>query len=96
LVFGLLERVQAQGAALTVTEVDITQHPDIVQQHGILATPAVAIDGQLEFSGVPSERQLLARLRARGLVLADTPEPEASPPGFLGRLHGLFRGNFGG
>lgn len=91
MVFGLLERVKAQGAALTVTEVDITQHPDMVQQYGMLATPAVAIDGRLAFSGVPSERQLLARLRERGLVLADTPAPEAVPRGLLGRLRGLFK-----
>jgi predicted thioredoxin/glutaredoxin len=90
-VFELLERIKAQGAALTVTEVDITQHPDLVQQYGILATPAVAIDGRLECSGSPSERQLLARLRERGLVLADTPAPEAVPRGLLGRLRGLFR-----
>lgn len=91
MVFGLLERVKAQGAALTVTEVDITAHPEIVQQYGILATPAVAIDGRLEFSGVPTARQLRARLQERGLVLIDTSAPDTAPPGLLDRLRRLFR-----
>lgn len=91
MVFALLERVQAQGAALTVTEVDIMAHSEIVQQYGILATPAIAINGRQEFSGVPPERQLLARLRERGLALADTSVPVAAPQGLLGRLRRLFR-----
>jgi hypothetical protein len=91
LVFGLLERAKARGAAITVTEVDITEHPDIVQQYGMLATPAIAIDGRLEFVGVPTEREFLARLHEKGLSLADRPEPAAAPPGLLGRLRRLFR-----
>ena len=91
MVFGLLEKVKVQGTALTVTEVDITVHPELVQQHRILATPAIVMDGRLEFRGVPTARQLLARLRERGLALADTFEAEATPRGLLGRLRRRFR-----
>ena len=33
-------------------------------QYRVMATPAIAINGKLEFTGVPREEALLARLRA--------------------------------
>lgn len=76
---------------MTVTEVDITERPDAVHQYGLRATPAVVINGRLEFVGVPTERELLARLRDRGLSHVEMPAPEVAPRGLPGRLRGLFR-----
>lgn len=91
MVFGLLERVKARDVAITVTEVDITERPDAVLQYGLRATPAMAINGRLEFVGVPTEREFLARLRERGLSGVEMPALEAAPRGLLGRWRGLFR-----
>ena len=35
-------------------------------KYRVLSTPAIAINGKLEFLGVPSESALLASLRAAG------------------------------
>ncbi len=51
---------------LELEEVDVTQRPDVAVRYGVLSTPAIAINGRLEFHGVPSEDALLARLRAAG------------------------------
>jgi hypothetical protein len=49
---------------LELREVDITQRPDVAVGYGVLSTPAIAINGRLEFQGVPREEAFLARLRA--------------------------------
>ncbi len=33
-------------------------------KYGVMATPAIAVNGRLEFTGVPREDALRARLRA--------------------------------
>ena len=38
-----------------MVEVDITQHPETAVKYRIMATPAIAINGKLEFTGVPKE-----------------------------------------
>jgi len=36
----------------------------VAVKYGVMSTPAIAINGRLEFSGVPREAALRARLRA--------------------------------
>jgi protein-disulfide isomerase len=36
----------------------------VAVKYGVMATPAIAINGRLEFRGVPRADALLARLRA--------------------------------
>jgi hypothetical protein len=48
---------------LELEEVDITERPDVAVRYGVLATPAIAINGRLEFTTVPGEDALRARLR---------------------------------
>ncbi len=51
-----------------VEEIDIAAHPAVAVKYGVMATPALAINGKLEFTGVPREDALLARLRSVGGV----------------------------
>jgi len=50
------------------TEIDITEHPEVAVKYRVMSTPAIAINGKLEFMGVPKEedlrRQLLAASQA--------------------------------
>ena len=43
---------------------DITQRPEVAVKYRVMATPAIAINGRLEFRSVPREDVLLARLRS--------------------------------
>lgn len=44
----------------------MTEHPGLALKYRVVATPAIAIDGRLEFVGVPREDALRARLHAAG------------------------------
>lgn len=46
-------------------EVDILQEMDYAVQLGVLSTPAIAVDGKLEFTGLTSEKKLRIYLRAK-------------------------------
>jgi protein-disulfide isomerase len=50
--------------ALEVVERNLVQHPELGPRYGVVATPAIVINGRLEFSGVPRARALLDRLEA--------------------------------
>ena len=43
---------------------DITEHPELALKYRLMATPAIVINGKLEFVGVPAEATLRARLLA--------------------------------
>ena len=60
----LIQDASAGLEGLRFDEIDVTQHPEVAVKYGVMATPAIAIDGRLEFSGVPREDALRARLRA--------------------------------
>jgi hypothetical protein len=64
LVAKLVDEARAEFADLSVEEIDVAEHPDVAVKYGVMATPAIAINGRLEFRGVPREGTLLARLRA--------------------------------
>ena len=60
----LIQEASADLEGLQLDEVDITERPEVAVKYGVMATPAIAINGRLEFSGVPREDALRARLRA--------------------------------
>lgn len=60
----LIEQARTEIPDLHFEEVDITEHPDVAVRYRVMATPAIAINGRIEFSGVPREDALLARLRS--------------------------------
>jgi len=66
LVAGLIDRARSTLPELQLEEVDITEHPEVAVKYRVMSTPAIAINGKLEFLGVPGEGALLARLRAAG------------------------------
>jgi len=45
-------------------EVNILDEMEYAVELGVLSTPAIAIDGELVFTGLPSQKKLLNRLNA--------------------------------
>ncbi len=59
----MIEKVKSQLLEARLIEVDITQQPEVAVKYRVMATPAIAINGKLEFTGVPTEAALLNRLK---------------------------------
>jgi thioredoxin-like negative regulator of GroEL len=64
LVARLIHEASAELGSVQLDEVDISEHPDVAVKYGVMATPAIAVNGRLESTGMPSEDALRARLRA--------------------------------
>jgi len=62
LVAGLIEKVRGEIPDIRLVEVDITQHPEVAVKHLVMSTPAIVINGKLEFAGVPMEGALRDRI----------------------------------
>ena len=56
-----------------VEEVDVVANPTVAVKYRVMATPAIAIDGKLEFTGVPREEALRAKLLAAAARERDSP-----------------------
>lgn len=61
----MVREVQARLPGIAVTEIDLATHPDAAVRYRVMAAPAVAINGRLEFAGTPSAAALRERLEAR-------------------------------
>lgn len=59
-----VENAKARFPDLEMREWDLLEHPELAPRYGVMATPAIVINGRLEFSGVPKERAFLERLEA--------------------------------
>lgn len=59
-----MDEAREQFPDLQVEEIDIAERPEVAVRYAVMAAPAIAINGRLEFSGVPREDALRARLRA--------------------------------
>jgi hypothetical protein len=66
LVARLIEEARSSLPDLELEEVDITERPEVAVKYRIMSTPAIAINGKLEFLGIPAARALLDRLREAG------------------------------
>ncbi len=60
----LIEKAKAEVPEIHVEEIDVAANPAVAVKYRVMSTPAIAINGKLEFTGVPREDALLARLRA--------------------------------
>lgn len=60
----LKEAAQSLGEVLW-EEVDIARNPARAVDLGVVATPAVVVDGDLEFSSPPTSQQLIEAVKAR-------------------------------
>jgi protein-disulfide isomerase len=49
---------------VALEEIDVAANPAVAVKYRVMATPTIAIDGTLEFTGVPREEALRARLEA--------------------------------
>jgi len=59
----LIERiVKEENLKCTIEEIDILDHPELVQKYKIMTSPAIIIDGKLVLSGKPSLDELRAVL----------------------------------
>ena len=45
-----------------IEEIDIIQHPEMLQKYQLLTSPGIVIDGKLAFTGMPSESKLKQKL----------------------------------
>lgn len=61
---GLLERAKGEFPEISFHEIDLTEHPEVAVKYGVMATPALVINGRLEFTGVPKEKRLRERIEA--------------------------------
>ena len=61
----IIDNLKAEFPEVRFTEIDISQHPEIAVKYRIMATPAIAINGKLEFLGAPKESELRGRLLSR-------------------------------
>ncbi len=64
MVTALIEKTKAQLPDIHVDEIDLAANPAVGVKYRVMSTPAIAINGRLEFTGVPREDALLARLRS--------------------------------
>ena len=62
----LIEKTKVEVPDMQVEEIDVAANPAVAVKYRVMSTPAIAINGKLEFTGVPREEALLARLRAAG------------------------------
>jgi len=60
----LIEQAKAEIADLHLEEVDITERPEVAVKYRVMSVPAIAINGRVEFMGVPKEEELHRRLLA--------------------------------
>ncbi len=60
----MVQHAKARFPGLEVRESDLLEHPELGPRYGVTATPAIVINGRLEFSGVPREQAFLKRLES--------------------------------
>jgi hypothetical protein len=65
LVANVVAELQARLPGITVTEVDLAVNPEAAVRYRVMAAPAIAINGRLEFAGTPSAAALRERLETR-------------------------------
>lgn len=60
----LITRVLSDFGGLEWEEIDLTEHPELAAEYGLMSVPAVVIGGRLAFTGVPKEAALRERIEA--------------------------------
>ena len=62
MVAALIEKAKSEIPDIQVEEIDVAANPAVAVKYRVMSTPAIAIDGKLEFTGIPREDALRARL----------------------------------
>lgn len=60
----MVDRAKARFPEIGVREWNLVERPELGPRYGVMATPAIVINGRLEFGGVPREQTFLERLEA--------------------------------
>ena len=68
MVVALIEKAKSQVSDIQVEEIDVAANPAVGVKYRVMSTPAIAINGKLEFTGIPREDALLARLMSAARV----------------------------
>jgi len=58
----VVDQAKARFPELEVREWNLAEHPELGPRYGVMATPAIVVNGRLEFRGVPKEQAFLERL----------------------------------
>lgn len=59
----VIEKVQPDFPELKVEYIDVTVHPEILQQYRVLSAPGIVINGKLEYTGGLEEDAFRERLK---------------------------------
>jgi len=59
----VVERLRKDFPGLSWKTTDLTERPELIIKYGIMSTPAIVFDGNLEFRGVPKEKQLIEKIQ---------------------------------
>lgn len=59
----VIEKVQPDFPELKVEYVDVTVHPEILQQYRVLSAPGIVINGKLEYTGGLDEAAFREQLK---------------------------------
>ena len=60
----IIDDVRRDHPEVQLEAVDITERPEVAVRYRVMMTPAIAINGELAFTGTPNEQALRARLLA--------------------------------
>lgn len=71
----LLRDVVSEFGNVTWREVNVLDELDYAVSIGVLSTPAIAVDGNLEFTSIPSARKLRSVLEAKIAAKAKLAQP---------------------
>lgn len=56
--------IEKYGNKIKVEEIDITQHPEKVQEYNIFSTPGIVVNGELIGEGTVDEEKLRKKIEA--------------------------------
>lgn len=59
-----IDQVRHIHPEVALREVDLVAHPEVAVKYGVRSTPALAINGELAWEGIPSAPALRERLEA--------------------------------
>ena len=57
----MLERI-AKETPIEIEEINVLGRPELFEKYKFMAMPGIVINGNLEFEGVPSEKELWEKL----------------------------------
>ena len=57
----MLENI-AKETPIELEEINVLGRPDLLEKYKFMAMPGIVIDGKLEFSGLPNEKELREKI----------------------------------